>query len=888
MSTIMKKNHLISVCVFGTCLLATVILCIACYSAFFNQKENGCEMTYMFEYPEYIRIKLKEKISENYPRYGLYLYGEGFYARKQQKSLSLNGVPVLFIPGNAGSYKQVRSLASVALRKAETHRNHFNYFTIDFDEDFSGLYGGVLMKQVNFVHSCLRHISRFYEKKASDSVILVGHSMGGIIARALFALENFDSKFVSIIITVGTPHAAPVVPLDSHLRAFYSNVNNFWESSPLVANVIVISLAGGSRDLLIPARYCELPRNTNIVLQYSAVTTAVPDVWLTIDHLALCWCKQLILVINRVLFAVIEEGLYSNGESKIKQVRLFQQYFGAVNNKNEEILPGSSIGRSSAIYNKTRLWNGFEVISLSGTQLIPVDTSIDDAQFIILSHSVRDISVFRCQSVQNKICTGSKVSVETLPKTSKEKVGFVHLSHLENTSHIMISNLKGKPQLYMQFLLKHATNKIFENFNTSGKQRFLASTNLFMNIRLPMIRNCFDVYLLTVEKVNCESNREVFAGRVHLPWSQEDVYARASVQASEFKILLKPHISKPSQVSQYAQLHVWKTDKCSLEVTVDYEFGQSLGRIFILYAPLIPQWIYSWMIIFLAFQLELMSNKRPFLSVWSILTSCTRSMAIPLSILIFTELVMKPWIGKLDWFDFKSRSITFDDLTTYDWAFPSCFIIMTSFVIFLGLNFVIEIILSSIARFLVLFPKHIQSQPQTNTIFMLMFYIGSGLVLFSLTFFCSPAAIYFLTIIIFAHCCKATTKCRILTAETSGLDSYEVVNKLNLSKLILLFFIVVCFQTTPAFIVWLKVFPTSWFLPLDPFRTLTLLLAPTVVCRLEMKVCRPPSYAAYIILFIWCAGCLFHSLDRFPHNFGIILLITNVFVFRKDIKHKKS
>ena len=62
------------------------------------------------------------------------------------------GVPVLFVPGNSGSHKQVRSMASVALRKAldddHSGRFHFDYFSVDFNEEFSALYGGTLEDQV--------------------------------------------------------------------------------------------------------------------------------------------------------------------------------------------------------------------------------------------------------------------------------------------------------------------------------------------------------------------------------------------------------------------------------------------------------------------------------------------------------------------------------------------------------------------------------------------------------------------------------------------------------------------------------------------------------------------------------------------------------------------
>lgn len=49
------------------------------------------------------------------------------------------------------------------------------------------------------------------------SVVLVGHSMGGVVARALFTLPRFSPRLVSLIITQASPHQAPVLSLDTHL-----------------------------------------------------------------------------------------------------------------------------------------------------------------------------------------------------------------------------------------------------------------------------------------------------------------------------------------------------------------------------------------------------------------------------------------------------------------------------------------------------------------------------------------------------------------------------------------------------------------------------------------------------------------------------------------------
>lgn len=74
---------------------------------------NGCIMTYM--YPTYIPISTPEELSPG--KYGLFLYHEGWKRIDFKEHLKkLNGVPVLFIPGNGGSYKQVISYLIFVLK----------------------------------------------------------------------------------------------------------------------------------------------------------------------------------------------------------------------------------------------------------------------------------------------------------------------------------------------------------------------------------------------------------------------------------------------------------------------------------------------------------------------------------------------------------------------------------------------------------------------------------------------------------------------------------------------------------------------------------------------------------------------------------------------------
>ena len=48
--------------------------------------------------------------------------------------------------------------------------HHFNFYTIDFNEEFSGLYGGVLFTQAEFVRAAVRAIQALYAKNTKVGI----------------------------------------------------------------------------------------------------------------------------------------------------------------------------------------------------------------------------------------------------------------------------------------------------------------------------------------------------------------------------------------------------------------------------------------------------------------------------------------------------------------------------------------------------------------------------------------------------------------------------------------------------------------------------------------------------------------------------------------------
>lgn len=62
--------------------------------------------------PHYVHMDLTKQHSRLAGKYKLYLYREYGWDTND-----IDGVPVLFAPGNAGSFRQIRSIASSAARQ---------------------------------------------------------------------------------------------------------------------------------------------------------------------------------------------------------------------------------------------------------------------------------------------------------------------------------------------------------------------------------------------------------------------------------------------------------------------------------------------------------------------------------------------------------------------------------------------------------------------------------------------------------------------------------------------------------------------------------------------------------------------------------------------------
>lgn len=588
-------------------------------------------MTYMYEYPEYLKIKLPRKISRRYPAYELYLYGEGSYA-EENRNLMLSGIPVLFLPGNAGSYKQVRSLGSIALRKAEDldFKYHFDVFSINFNEELVALYGGSLQKQTRFVHECIKIILKLYkgQELAPHSVAIVGHSMGGLVARALLTLKNFKVDLLNVLVTQATPHVAPVMPLDQYLTDFYTAVNRNWVLKARdIRNLTTLSVAGGFRDYQVRSGLAFLPQSSEQSGALSIVSTAIPRVWVSTDHLSIVWCKELILATVRAFFDLIDEKTKQITKDPQKRMLVLNHHFLRHPAKLFEEKPEEMVefqGAFAWIQVKTTKWSYTAHNESNGKYFtFPLASHRKSYSHVHCQNSMLDASswIFGCINKTSAMCLQGidlTQNVELLPTVkavSLKLQDYPSLTHL--VLHVPAVN-GNKFTLDCEFFnevsrtVQLPVTHLF-SFGFSSSKIVLNSTGLTHHVQLQHFGQIYQAFKISVES-HCPSLKGIFPKerrpnvyRLHIPWSHEDFLTQSQVPSST-EISAKLHIAQPENDTSLPVLNIYSSPDCQYEVTIKTSFLQVVGQVIRFRGGILPVYIISNVLLAYGRQLSLIST----------------------------------------------------------------------------------------------------------------------------------------------------------------------------------------------------------------------------------------------------------------------------------------
>ncbi|KAI7862596.1 PGAP1-like protein-domain-containing protein [Spinellus fusiger] len=267
-------------------------------------------------------------------KYALYLYRE----KGIDVSGMLTGVPVLFIPGHAGSYKQMRSIAAEASyyyyqNYARQHDSledgvrSLDFFTVDFNEEFSALHGQSLLEQAEYLNDAVDYILKLYPHSRRlgpkinqdlpdpNSVIILGHSMGGVVARAMITLNNYQPGTINTIITLSTPHLLPPVNFDWKISKIYDAIHDAWSrewrggaATTLnhLQDISLISVAGGTLDNIICSDSANVATFLPSTHGFTVFSTTVPHVWTGTDHISILSCSQFIKILAKTMLECVD------------------------------------------------------------------------------------------------------------------------------------------------------------------------------------------------------------------------------------------------------------------------------------------------------------------------------------------------------------------------------------------------------------------------------------------------------------------------------------------------------------------------------------------------------------------------------------------------------
>lgn len=264
---------------------------------------------------------------------------------------------------------------------------------VDFNEDLSALHAPTLQEQGEFLASAIPRVLKAYDhlpdSQRPTHVTLLGHSMGGIVAR--LAATMADLGTIDAIITMSTPHSQPPVALQAGMQSLYGKINVARAATQTQDRLgpLLVSICGGQSDTQIISDSCALPGSLISPDDGFAVfTTGMPGVWTGVEHQAMVWCHQ---VRWRVARALLDMSTGSSRKAKLDSARHW-------------LLGPSSLHASTALPDLEAYKLDIQSANRSIIVQIPGASEATQAD---------PIQVQYCRD--DRTCVGQKVSVEVIP-----------------------------------------------------------------------------------------------------------------------------------------------------------------------------------------------------------------------------------------------------------------------------------------------------------------------------------------------------------------------------------------------------------------------------------------------------------------------------------------
>nr|XP_027186180.1 uncharacterized protein LOC101492958 [Cicer arietinum] len=221
-----------------------------------------------------------------------------------------------------------------SFESANQYTSRLDWFTVDLEGEHSAMDADILEEHAKYVvyaiHKILDQYNVSYDARTRDgaansgsspkSVILVGHSMGGFVARAAVIHPHLRKSAVQTILTLSFPHQSPPVALQPSLGHYFARVNSKWRegyevqttntgryvSGPVLSDVVVVSISGAYTDYQVRSTLASLDNIVPPTHGFMISSTGMNNVWLSMEHQAILWCNQLVAQVSHTLLSLID------------------------------------------------------------------------------------------------------------------------------------------------------------------------------------------------------------------------------------------------------------------------------------------------------------------------------------------------------------------------------------------------------------------------------------------------------------------------------------------------------------------------------------------------------------------------------------------------------
>eukprot|EP01084_Bolivina_argentea_P223222 377722_1 len=341
----LRDSYVAMALVVSTLLFGLTI--IVSLKATYYETSRWCSMSW--SRPQYNKITEFENLKSSeldavYPKsYAMYHHYQATHkfiptdTQRVDRSLPTNtdiDTIVIFIPGQSGSYLQIRSFASRILHQKYLllPRNKINmhkdilFLTFNFGEEWSSLSPSIISRQTAFVYTmlteylCFNNNLKICDKNDKHiNIILIGHSMGGIVTASLVnilskkpikskkitPIDRYNNNILSQIkgvILISTPINKPLFIFENRFKKYYAFHKKKFIQILKEYNILALSLSGGLEDFLIESHLSQLNVTNNIDF---IITDTCPSIMNTMDHQATVWCHATIETISRYIISIL-------------------------------------------------------------------------------------------------------------------------------------------------------------------------------------------------------------------------------------------------------------------------------------------------------------------------------------------------------------------------------------------------------------------------------------------------------------------------------------------------------------------------------------------------------------------------------------------------------